>query len=89
MTIRVLAAAAMGIAFAMSQPVLAADMAGDAMMADPMAAECFEKARMETDTAMMDAKLAECHEMYPDAMMEDGMMKDDAMAGDAMEGDAM
>lgn len=70
----------MGLAFLASQPALAADMAADAMMADPMASECFEKAKMETDTAMMDAKMAECQEMYPDAMMEeDAMMEDDAM----------
>jgi hypothetical protein len=79
MRVRLLAAA-IGLAFVASPPVLAADMAGDAMMADPMATECFEKAKMEADAAMMDAKMAECQEMYPDAMMEeDDMMEDDAM----------
>ena len=90
MKVRVLAAVAMGLALAVSQPALGADMAPDAMMADPMAAECYEKANMETDMAMKDAKMAECQEMYPDAMTEDSMMHDDAMMeGDAMEGDAM
>lgn len=64
-------------------------MSGDAMMEDSMmsddqamAAECLAKAEMETDMAKMEMMVAECHEMYPDAMMEGDAM----MAG---EGDAM
>lgn len=57
---------------------------GDAMMSEDqaMAAECLAKAEMETDKAKMEMMVAECHEMYPDAMMEGDAM----MAG---EGDAM
>lgn len=84
MTIRVFAVAT-GIVVALSLPASAADMAADAMMSDPMAAECYEKAGMEADAAMKDAKMAECQEMYPDGMMDDAMMSDDTM----MEDDAM
>ena len=59
-------------------------MAEDSMMSEDqaMAAECLAKAEMETDKAKMETMVAECHEMYPDAMMEGDAM----MAG---EGDAM
>ena len=64
MKLRVLVAAALAMTMT-TAPVLAADMAEDAMMGDPMATECYEKANMETDTAMKDMKMAECQEMYP------------------------
>ena len=51
-------------------------MSEDSMMSedDAMAAECMAKAEMETDQDKMQMMLDECHEMYPDAMMEDDAM---------------
>jgi hypothetical protein len=76
------------LALALATPASAQDtMAMDPAM-DPMATECITKAEAETDAMKMDTMMAECGEMYPEAVamhcMHKAEMETDAMKKEEM-----
>jgi hypothetical protein len=85
-----LATAFVALTLAFVPPAFAQDAMGSSMMApmDPMATECITMAEAETDAMKMDAMMAECATMYPDAVAAHCMMKAEAET-DAMKHDDM